>query len=110
MSVYTNIYYYLRIRIYYMHIECICFFAYGTVHGTFAKHIIFLTHPQELLRHKGHYVILRCLHLAFQQMWHHVNFGNTQNRKPIATTQIINVHETNALIILSIDVIQKANG
>ena len=63
------------------------FYAYGTIHDKFAEHIILLTHPQELLRHNNHYVVLRCLQLAFQQMWHHIILGNTQNRKPIATTK-----------------------
>ena len=86
------------------------FYAYGTVHDKFAKHVILLAHPQELLRHNGHYFVIRCLHLASQQMWHHVMAGHTQNRKPIATAKIINVHKTNPTTILSIDVIQKANG
>ena len=100
--------------IYFMRIACAyCmhrFDAYGTVHDKFAKHAIHLTHPEELLTHNCHYTGVRCLHLAFPQTQHHVILGNTQNRKPIATTKIINVHKTSPSIIWSIDVIQKANG
>ena len=100
--------------IYNMHISyayCMhIFYAYGTVHHKLAKHIILLTPPQELLRHNGHYVVLRCLHVAYQQMWHHVVLGNTQNRKQTATNKIISVHETNPSIVFLINMIQKANG